>query len=105
MGEAIALRLAQDGLDVALNDIPGNMEKVKSVSEKIVALGQKSSVHLADVSMEDQVKNMIDEVVKKHGGLDVVSSPGKLMHELYLETIFSIIDDSKCRYSSSATIP
>jgi NAD(P)-dependent dehydrogenase (short-subunit alcohol dehydrogenase family) len=73
IGEAIALRLAKDGLDVALNDIPGNLEKVKEVSEKIMSLGRKSSVHLADVSVEDQVKNMVEEVVKEHGGLDVVS--------------------------------
>jgi len=64
--------LAKDGLDVAVNDIQGNLEKVTALSEKITAMGCKSSVHIADVSEEGQVANMIENVVKKHGSLDVV---------------------------------
>ncbi|KAF5341366.1 hypothetical protein D9758_012287 [Tetrapyrgos nigripes] len=87
IGEAIALRLAKDGLDVALNDIHGNLENVKAVSEKIMALGRKSSVHFADVSLEDQVKNMIDEVVKEYGGLDVmIANAGIVMVKPIFET-------------------
>ncbi|KAF5341367.1 hypothetical protein D9758_012286 [Tetrapyrgos nigripes] len=93
IGEAIALRLAKDGLDIALNDIPGNLEKVKGVSEKIVALGRKSSIHLADVSLEDQVKNMVEEVVKEHGGLDVmIANAGIILIQPFLETTVEQLD-------------
>jgi len=72
IGEAIALRLAKDGLDVAVNDIAGNQEKLSAVSGKIAAMGRKTSVHIADGSVEDQVKKLIENVVQKHGGVDVV---------------------------------
>ncbi|THU83386.1 NAD(P)-binding protein [Dendrothele bispora CBS 962.96] len=87
IGEAIALRLAKDGLDVAVNDVQGNLEKVSALSKKIVDMGRKSSVHIADVSEEDQVARMIDNVVKEHGSLDVmVANAGIVLVESLLET-------------------
>ncbi|KAK7449631.1 hypothetical protein VKT23_013106 [Stygiomarasmius scandens] len=87
IGEAIALRLAKDGLDVAVNDISGNQENVTAVSEKIAALGRKTSVHIADVSVEDQVKKMIEGVVESHGGLDVmVANAGIVLVKPMMET-------------------
>ncbi|KAJ7097541.1 acetoin reductase family protein [Mycena epipterygia] len=72
IGKAIALRLADDGFDVAVNDIPGNAEKLSVVVEEIKAKGRESSAHLADVSVEGEVKAMVEEVVRVHGGLDVM---------------------------------
>ncbi|KAJ7149150.1 hypothetical protein C8R46DRAFT_532333 [Mycena filopes] len=72
IGKAIALRLADDGLDVAVNDIPTNAEKLSGVVKEIQAKGRASSAHLADVSVEDEVKAMVAEVVRLHGGLDVM---------------------------------
>ncbi|KAJ7444596.1 acetoin reductase family protein [Mycena galericulata] len=72
LGKAIALRLADDGFDVAVNDILSNAVKVSQVMNDIQAKGRASSVHIADVSVEDQVKKMIEEVVATHGGLDVM---------------------------------
>lgn len=74
IGRAIALRLADDGFDVAVNDIPSSVDKLEAVAEEIKTKGRKSSTHYADVSVERQVKDMIEAVVKEHGGLDVVSS-------------------------------
>ena len=71
IGRAIALRLADD-FDVAVNDIPSNVQALDSVVAEITAKGRKSFPVLADVSVEDQVKNMIDSVVGELGGLDVV---------------------------------
>ncbi|KAJ7131382.1 NAD-binding protein [Mycena epipterygia] len=72
IGKAIALRLADDSFDVAVNDIPGNGEKLSAVVEEIKAKGRESSAHLADVSVEGEVKAMVEEVVHVHGGLDVM---------------------------------
>lgn len=73
IGKAIALRLADDGFDVGVNDIPANAQNLLEVVREIKAKGRVSSEHLADVSIEEQVKSMITEVVRVHGGLDVVS--------------------------------
>jgi len=73
IGRAIALRLAKDGLHVAINDLPSSQDKLSALSVEIQATGRECSIHFADVSNEDQVKGMIEEVAEKYGGLDVVS--------------------------------
>ncbi|KAJ7699223.1 hypothetical protein B0H17DRAFT_1196316 [Mycena rosella] len=72
IGKAIALRLADDGFDVAVNDVPANAENLSKVVEEIKAKGRQSSPHLADVSVEGEVKAMVDEVVRVYEGLDVM---------------------------------
>lgn len=75
IGRAISLRLADDGFDVAVNDIPSNQPAVDSLVEEIQAKGRKSVAVLADVSQEEQVKAMVESAVKHLGGLDVVRIP------------------------------
>ncbi|KAK7051878.1 hypothetical protein R3P38DRAFT_3305836 [Favolaschia claudopus] len=71
LGKEIALRLADDGFDVAVNDIASNRDILLKVVEEIKAKNRASSAHVADVSDEGQVKGVFDEVVKTYGGLDV----------------------------------
>ncbi|KAJ7687685.1 NAD-binding protein [Mycena rosella] len=81
IGRGVALRLADDGFDVAVNDIPGNVENLDTLVEEIRKKGRSSSKHVADVSQEDQVKAMVEAVVQQHGGLDVmVANAGVLGH-------------------------
>ncbi|KAK7453994.1 hypothetical protein VKT23_011505 [Stygiomarasmius scandens] len=89
IGRAIALRLANDGLYVALNDIPSKLDQLNAVSEEIKAIGpgKKSSVHTGDVSQEKDVKRMIEEVVETYGGLDVmVANAGIGIDKAFMET-------------------
>ncbi|KAJ7779151.1 hypothetical protein B0H16DRAFT_1711503 [Mycena metata] len=72
IGRAIALRLAEDGLDVAVNDIASNSESLDTLVDEIQKKGRKSSKFIADVSQEEAVKQMVEQVVKDHGGLDVM---------------------------------
>ncbi|KAJ7621477.1 NAD-binding protein, partial [Roridomyces roridus] len=71
IGRAIALRLADDGFDVAVNDIAVSAE-LQSLVEEIQQRGRASSIHAADVSQDAQVREMIEAVVQNHGGLDVM---------------------------------
>ncbi|KAH7907063.1 hypothetical protein BJ138DRAFT_1160996 [Hygrophoropsis aurantiaca] len=72
IGQAIALRLANDGFDVALNDIPSKKEQLDTVAREVNATGHKALVVCADVSIEDDVAAMIKVTVEKLGGLDVM---------------------------------
>ncbi|KAJ7699240.1 NAD-binding protein [Mycena rosella] len=72
IGQAIALRLADDGFDVAVNDIANNEEALYEVVEEIQAKGKASSAHVADVTSEDQVCGMIEQVVDTYGHLEVM---------------------------------
>ncbi|KAJ6598176.1 acetoin reductase family protein [Mycena vulgaris] len=71
IGRAVALRLADDGFDVAVNDIAVNSDKLDTLVGEIQGNGQASSKCVSDVSQEDQVREMVEMVVEKHGGLDV----------------------------------
>ncbi len=73
IGRAIALRLAEDGLDVAVNDLP-NTSELDDVVREIESKGRRSVAVPADVSLEAGVEKMIQQVVQNLGGLDVVSS-------------------------------
>ena len=72
IGRAIALRLAEDGLDVAVNDLP-NTPELDDVVREIESKGRRSLAVPADVSLEKGVEKMIQQVVDKLGSLDVVS--------------------------------
>lgn len=71
IGRGIALRLADDGYDVAVNDLPGTQE-LDEVVEMIVAKGRRALVAPGDVSDESAVMDMIQSTVKTLGSLDVV---------------------------------
>ena len=73
IGEAIALRLADDGLDVALNDIPQKQELTVAVASAIERKGRRAILVPGDVSVEGDVVSMIDKTVAELGTLDVVS--------------------------------
>ncbi len=70
IGRGIALRLARDGMDVAINDM--DAEKAKAVAEEVRDLGVGSAVAVADVSDRDAAFAMVDAVVDELGGLDVI---------------------------------
>jgi meso-butanediol dehydrogenase/(S,S)-butanediol dehydrogenase/diacetyl reductase len=72
IGRAIALRLAEDGLDVAVNDLPSTSE-LDDVVREIESKGRRSLAVPADVSLEEGVEKIIQQVVQKLGSLDVVS--------------------------------
>lgn len=72
LGLAIALRLADDGLDIAVNDLAFKSEQLQSVVSEIEAKGRRAIAVPADVSSEEDVKQMVDRVVSELGGLDVV---------------------------------
>jgi NAD(P)-dependent dehydrogenase (short-subunit alcohol dehydrogenase family) len=66
--------LADDGFDVVVNDISAKSAELAQLVNEIVAKGRASSAHIADVSLEDEVRQMVEAVVSKYGSLDVVRS-------------------------------
>ena len=72
IGRGIALRLASDGLDVAINDIQDNSDQLDEVAEEIRGAGSKTTTVIADVSEADQVEDMVKQVVDEFGQLNVM---------------------------------
>ncbi len=70
IGKAIALKLAQRGADVIVDDI--NPETAPQTALEIRALGRKAVAVVADVSKRDEVERMIQTAVRELGGIDIL---------------------------------
>lgn len=79
LGEAICLRLAKEGCHVVVADI--NQKGIQETQNRIKDLsGPESLGIVADVTQEQDVKNLADQTVEKFGSLDVmVSNAGVLI--------------------------
>ncbi|EMD36456.1 hypothetical protein CERSUDRAFT_95765 [Gelatoporia subvermispora B] len=87
IGLEIALRLADDGYDVAVNDLGIKAEALQEVVSQIQAKGRRSMAAVADVSVEDDVRDMVNQVVDGLGGLDVmVANAGIVIVNPMVET-------------------
>ena len=70
IGQSIALRLAEEGADLALCDVQADW--VAETKEKVEALGRRAEAYGVDVSKGDQVQAGVDAIVKDFGKLDIV---------------------------------
>jgi 3-oxoacyl-[acyl-carrier protein] reductase len=82
IGKAIALKLAEAGAHVAVNDTSGNAQKV---SEQIRQNGKQSIACVADVSSSVEVNAMMDEVAETFGKIDIlVNNAGIIRDQLLI---------------------
>ncbi|KZT73884.1 NAD(P)-binding protein [Daedalea quercina L-15889] len=70
IGHDIALRLADDGLDVTINS--RNLAELEVVAQEIRAKGRRVLPYVGDVSDEEVVKGMVEKTVEVLGRLDVM---------------------------------
>ncbi len=71
IGTAVALRLAAEGCNVAINYRRHDAE-AKEVVGKIEAMGRKGLAIKADVANYDEAENMVKKVVGEFGRLDIM---------------------------------
>jgi meso-butanediol dehydrogenase/(S,S)-butanediol dehydrogenase/diacetyl reductase len=73
IGRAFAIRLAADGCNVVVNDFPTNQASLDSlVSEISSASGGKAVSFAGDVTVEQNVKNLVETCAATYGSLDIV---------------------------------
>ena len=94
IGRAIATRLASEGANVVVTDVPQSLEAIRaedrqegweglnSVAAEIESMGRESLAIFSDVSDSDQVDDMIGQTLAKFGRIDILvnnagSRPGK----------------------------
>ncbi|QOY34434.1 3-oxoacyl-[acyl-carrier-protein] reductase [Anaerobacillus isosaccharinicus] len=71
IGRAIAIELARQGVNVAVN-FAGNAEKAEEVVAEIKALGSQAFAIKADVANSEEVAAMVKETVDAFGSLDIL---------------------------------
>ncbi|KAJ8580285.1 NAD(P)-binding protein, partial [Rhizopogon salebrosus TDB-379] len=78
IGRSTAMRLAEDGYDVAINDLESSKEKLDAVRKEITANFRERRVFIilqvADITIEEKVKGSVESVVKEFGKLNVVTT-------------------------------
>lgn len=70
IGEAIALRLAEEGADVVVNDI--DRGSAEATAEAVRGKGRRATVAIGDVSKFDEVQAMVDEATNALGRIDIL---------------------------------
>lgn len=81
IGRAVALQLAKDGYNMALNDLPSSIRLLNDLQEDLAGCnpGIKSIITTGDVTRETEVQHMVDETVRGLGGLDVVCTSSRFV--------------------------
>ncbi|KAF8911434.1 hypothetical protein CPB84DRAFT_1841930 [Gymnopilus junonius] len=105
IGRAIALRLAKDGYDVAINDLVSQQNELERLRAEIMELGKASSIFIANVSVEKEVESMISAVVDQMGTLDVpeskVSISASFLSQIKSRTQYDLATPMLSGYSST----
>ena len=70
IGRAICLTMAQNGADVVVADI--NLKDAKAVAAEVVDLGRQSVAECADVTNQESVEHMAEQVIARFGCIDIL---------------------------------
>lgn len=96
IGKEIAITLAKEGYDIAINYRTEN-DDVKNTKTEIENFNVKCFMVKGDVSNFEECKNFVDEIIKEYGNIDVlVNNAGITKDTLFLrmkeEEFKSVID-------------
>ena len=89
-GKAIALQLAQEGYDIALN-YANNDAAAEAAKEEIAATGVRCEIYKADTSDIVQVKDMFKAIKKAFETIDVLVNNAGVVDDAYLLMIRQIL--------------
>ncbi len=111
IGAATALRLARDGLDVAVNYASRKEGALRTLND-VEALGRKGIAIQADVARASDVRRLVEETVRGLGRLDVlVNNAGVYERAFFGDTKTEDWDRrlatnlSSCFYAAKAAVP
>jgi len=95
IGEAIAVKLAEHGANIAFTYVSeGSADKAKAVEEKIAALGQKAKAYRSNAGKFEECEAFVNDVLKEFGAVDVcVNNAGISKDNLLLRMTAEQWDD------------
>ncbi|NWK79783.1 SDR family NAD(P)-dependent oxidoreductase [Aquitalea sp. LB_tupeE] len=71
IGAAIARKLAREGAEVVIV-YRNNQQQAEHVVADIIRQGGKAEAYAADVTQEQEVRQLLDEVAQRHGHIDIL---------------------------------
>jgi NAD(P)-dependent dehydrogenase (short-subunit alcohol dehydrogenase family) len=94
LGRAVALRLAQEGADIAIH-YGKSAADAKEVVDEITKLGRRSSAFSAELTDVGAIRKLVADVVAHFGRLDVlINSAANFLETKFAETPESTWDSS-----------
>ncbi|MCA9239001.1 MAG: 3-oxoacyl-ACP reductase FabG [Planctomycetales bacterium] len=111
IGRAIAIALAKEGANVAIN-YQSNEAKAQEVAEEVKAAGVQALLVRADLSSSAEARGMVQKVIDEFGSLDVLvnnagvtadTSLKKMTDEQWEKVIQTNLNG--CFYCTSAAVP
>jgi len=70
LGRAIAIRLAEEGAKIVVNDI--RAEDAESVVREILDMGKEAMAFLADISKLDEAQGLMDQAIQRFSKIDIL---------------------------------
>jgi NAD(P)-dependent dehydrogenase (short-subunit alcohol dehydrogenase family) len=86
IGRAIAIALAREGADVAINDLDRKAE-AEEVAQMIRTIGRRAVVIAADVAKVAACRQMVEETVAHFGRLDILVNNAGAAHRQNFEDV------------------
>ena len=71
IGKTIALKLAEHGANIAFTDLEYN-DAAKEVEKQLQDVGVKAKGYASDASKFEETQNLVDEIQKEFGSIDVL---------------------------------
>ena len=72
IGKAIALRLAADGHDIAVSDLPSMADELELTRKEVEAVGVRAIAVTGDVTDPESVRRIVSETADQLGSLDIM---------------------------------
>lgn len=100
IGRAIALRMAAEGVAIALV-YAGNDEAARNTGEELAALGVKVALYRCDIADFEKTKTTVEQIIADFGGIDIlVNNAGIVRDGLVLsmtEQDFDLVVDTNLK--------
>lgn len=84
IGRSIAVRFAREGANVIVN-YRSNKKEAETITEIISSYGNDCISIQADVSKEEEVKEMVEKIIEKYGRIDVLVNNAGIAIDLDFE--------------------
>ena len=79
IGRATALRLAQEKVNIAINYSRSEKDALETKKE-LDALGVRSEIYKANVASDEEIRDMVNNVVRDFGRLDILINNAGMTH-------------------------
>lgn len=92
IGKAVCLHLANEGANIIMNYFHSENEAFET-ARQIQDLGAKVMVLKADVSKDNEVKQMVNEAISTFGTIHYLVNNASITHQIELSDLESVSDD------------